>query len=55
MSIWLLIIFAISMSAGVVSSVCPANVARVAEPVFLLALATFLAGVVLRGIRRPVV
>lgn len=55
MSIWLLLVFGIAMVAAVAGQLGVAAVNNVAMPAFVLAMTVFMAGVVTRGIRRPVV
>lgn len=55
MSIWMLLIFALCMLAGVASVDAPREWAHLAMPTFAGTLVAFLTGLVRRGIRRPVV
>lgn len=55
MSIWLLILFALCMVSGVFAADAHAGSSHLAELPFVTSLLAFLAGLVRRGIRRPVV
>ncbi|MEN6498613.1 MAG: hypothetical protein ABFD16_30275 [Thermoguttaceae bacterium] len=55
MSIWLLLVFAVCMVSGVLSFEAKPDLGNISLPLFLVALAIFVAGVLMRGIRRPVV
>jgi hypothetical protein len=51
----MLLIFALSMLAAVLSFATAASWESVAQPVFGLTLMAFLGGILIRGIRKPVV
>lgn len=55
MSIWMLLIFALCMLSGVASSTGQPAWTPVTLPGFLLTFAIFVRGILVNGIRRPVV
>lgn len=55
MSIWMLLVFAICMFSGVLSFEAKPELGSISLPLFLIAMAVFVVGLLLRGIRRPVV
>lgn len=61
MSIWMILVFAVCMLSAVLSfGATPilsaaSPISDTSLPMFLLALVVFIAGIVTRGIRRPVV
>ncbi len=55
MSIWLLLAFAISMASTLLLLDAPAVITQAAAIVLIVSLLVFLLGVILRGIRRPVI
>ena len=55
MSLWMLLVFALSMLTAVVSFATATRWESIAQPIFGLTLMIFLVGILIRGIRKPVV
>ncbi len=55
MSIWMLVVFALSMLSAVFGFHAPAECGGVALPIFILTQLLFVSDIAVRGVRRPVV